>query len=200
MSASREAAVDFMTPLGLAHQMATDHHYGPAPWICDLKQPTWNPCYYSRADANGIGFDRTASGSNAVSQYSPAVARGFSDLKIVPDAYLLWFHHLPWTYRMRSGRTLWDQLVLRYDRGAAEVARMNGDWAMVRPCVDGTRWQDVSSDLRREADEAQWWRDASIAYWQSLSKLPLPAESPEPRHSLDDYKGLQPPHLPGEHP
>ncbi|MGN6849953.1 MAG: alpha-glucuronidase family glycosyl hydrolase [Sphingomicrobium sp.] len=200
MMGSREAAVNFMTPLGLAHQMATDYHYGPAPWVCDLKQPSWNPCYYNRADAQGIGFDRTKTGSDAVAQYSPPVAARFASLATVPDKYLLWFHHLPWTYRMRSGRTLWDELALHYDLGVAEAAGMSRTWATVRPYVDAERWNAVASDLHREQDEARWWRDASIAYFQSISKLPLPRGAKPPAHSLRYYEALRPPHLPGQRP
>ena len=200
MMGSREAAVNFMTPLGLAHQMATDYHYGPAPWVCDLKQPSWNPCYYNRADVSGIGFDRTKTGSDAVAQYAPEVAAKFASLGTVPDKYLLWFHHLPWSYRMRSGRTLWDELVNHYDTGVAEAAEMSRTWATVRPYVDAERWDAVASDLRREHDEARWWRDASIAYFQSLSKLPLPPGDTPPAHSLSYYEALRPPHLPGQRP
>jgi alpha-glucuronidase len=200
MMESREAAVNFMTPLGLAHQMATDYHYGPAPWVCDLKQPTWNPCYYNRADSGGIGFDRTATGSNAVAQYAPEVARRFANLPIVPDEYLLWFHHVPWKYRMRSGRTLWDELVKHYDQGVGEVSQMRAKWMRVRPYVDKERWSDVASDLNREQVEARWWRDASIAYFQRRSKLPLPAGTARPAHSLKYYEALHPPGLPGQHP
>jgi alpha-glucuronidase len=198
MMGSREAAVNFMTPLGLAHQMVTDTHYGPAPWVCDLSQPSWNPCYYNRADANGVGFDRTASGSDAVAQYAPPVAARFADLKSIPDKYLLWFHHLPWTYRMRSGRTLWDELVTHYDAGVAAAARMENSWAVMRPYVDRQRWRAVASDLGREQAEARWWRDASIVYFQSLSNLPLPPRSRAPEHPLSYYKALRPPY-PGQH-
>ena len=200
MMGSREAAVNFMTPLGLAHQMATDYHYGPAPWVCDLKQPSWNPCYYNRADGHGIGFDRTATGSNAVAQYAPEVARRFADLRAIPDKYLLWFHHLPWTYRMRSGQTLWDELVMHYDEGVTQAGQMSRTWSTVRPYVDAERWAVVASDLSREQDEARWWRDASIAYFQSLSKLPLPHGSAKPAHPLGYYESLRPPGLPGQHP
>jgi alpha-glucuronidase len=200
MMGSRETAVNFMTPLGLAHQMATDDHYGPAPWVCDLKQPSWNPCYYNRAGADGIGFDRTRTGSDAVAQYATPIAGRFGNLATVPDKYLLWFHHLPWTYRMRSGRTLWDELVTHYDVGVAQVSAMNRTWAGVRRFVDEERWHAVASDLRREQDEARWWRDASIAYFQSLSRLPLPARSPTPAHPLSYYEELRPPNLPGQRP
>ncbi|HSC13977.1 MAG TPA: alpha-glucuronidase family glycosyl hydrolase, partial [Gammaproteobacteria bacterium] len=128
MLRSREAVVDYMTPLGLAHLMGTGHHYGPAPWVDDLERAEWNPFYYHRADGDGIGLDRTASGSNAVAQYAPPVARRFASLETVPDEYLLWFHRVPWDHRMRSGRTLWEELVAHYDRGVAEVAAMQADW------------------------------------------------------------------------
>ena len=207
MMRSREAAVNFMTPLGLAHQMATDHHYGPAPWVCDLKQASWNPCYYNRANAHGIGFDRVTAGAapaspgrapNAASQYAPPVTARFEKLGSVPDELLLWFHHVPWSYRMQSGRTLWDELIAHYDRGVSEVGQMNRTWAALRPFLEADRWQSVASDLRREQVEARWWRDASIAYFQSLSKLPLPRGSRKPAYPLDYYKSLQPPDLPGQ--
>ena len=207
MMASRETAVDFMTPLGLTHQMATDYHYGPAPWVCDLKQPSWNPCYYSRADAHGIGFDRVSlraakrvGGSPAVAQYSRPVGARFASLSSVPDAYLLWFHHLPWTHRMRSGLTLWDELVDHYDRGVEETVTMARSWSAVRPYVDNERWAAVASDLHREELEAHWWRDASIGYFQSLSKLPLRRGVKEPAHPLPYYEAMRPPNLPGQRP
>ena len=96
MMESREAVVDYMTPLGLAHLMGTGHHYGPAPWVADLARPEWNPVYYHRADAGGIGFDRTASGSNALAQYAPAVQKKFADPSTTPLEYLLWFHRVEW--------------------------------------------------------------------------------------------------------
>jgi alpha-glucuronidase len=102
MMQSRAAVVDYMTPLGLGHLMATGHHYGPGPWVADLARPEWNPVYYHKADKDGIGFDRTAKGTNAVGQYAPKVAAIFGDRKRVPEQFLLWFHHLPWDYRMRS--------------------------------------------------------------------------------------------------
>lgn len=197
MLRSREAAVDYMTPLGLAHQMATGHHYGPGPWVCDLDQPSWNPCYYNRADADGIGFDRTASGSNAVAQYAPEVAHRFASLKTVPEKFLLWFHHLPWTYRMRSGRTLWDALVEHYDRGVASVGIMRREWDSVRPFIDSERFGQVTKDLRRQSYEARWWRDASIAYFGSLSKLPLPPGHSPPRHELSWYEAIRFDAVPG---
>ena len=115
MMGSREAVVDYMTPLGLHHLMDTGHHYGPGPWVSNLKRADWNPTYYHRADANGIGFERGPKGSNATAQYSPEGRRAvFADrARRRRNNLLLWFHHVPWDYKMSSGRTLWDELVLQ---------------------------------------------------------------------------------------
>jgi alpha-glucuronidase len=188
MLGSREAVVDYMTPLGLAHQFQNEHHYGPAPWSCDLKEPSWNPCYYNRADADGIGFDRTASGSNAAAQYAPPVARYLADLKCIADKDLLFFHHVQWTYRMRDGGNLWASLIAHYDRGVAQVEANKRQWLNLRPFVDPQRFAAVARDLDRQVLEAWWWRDASIAYWQSLSKLPLPPGHSPPAHPLSWYQ------------
>lgn len=197
MMRSREAVVDYMTPLGLHHLMATGHHYGPGPWVSDLARPEWNPAYYHQADANGIGFDRTASGSDAVSQYAPEVARLFADPALTPEQDLLWFHHLPWDYRMRSGRPLWDELVATYDHGVSEVGAMQQTWASLRPYVDDRRFAEVDAFLTIQHDEARWWRDASIAWFQSRSGQPLPAGAAPPAHPLDWYEALSFPFAPG---
>jgi alpha-glucuronidase len=197
MMASREAAVDYMTPLGLHHQMAPSSHYGPGPWVSGGRRADQTSVYFNRADAGGIGFDRTASGSNAVAQYAPPVAGEFSDLKRVPDNYLLWFHHLPWDYRMRSGRTLWDELVIHYTRGVHTVSEMRKTWAQLAPYVDSERFAQVSAFLAIQEKEAQWWRDASIAYFQSLSGRPLPAGYAPPEHDLQYYESLCFPYAPG---
>lgn len=197
MMGSREAVVDYMTPLGLAHLMGSGHHYGPAPWVDDLGRADWNPVYYHRADSTGIGFDRTRSGSDAVSQYAPPVAEIFSNVKTVPEKFLLWFHHLPWDYRMASGRTLWDELVTRYSRGVAGVEMMQQRWAAVKPYVDSERHDEVAAFLKIQRNEARWWRDASVAYFQTFSKRPLPAGEVAPEHPLEWYKSLRFPYAPG---
>ena len=197
MMGSRQAVVDYMTPLGLAHQMASDHHFGPGPWVHDQPAPLWNPTYYNRADARGIGFDRTATGSDAVVQYAPRVAVCWTDLRCVPDKYLLWFHHAPWTFRLRSGRTLWTSLVEHYDRGVSTVADMNCTWANLRPDIDTERHASVGAKLKQQLAEAQWWRDASIAYWQSLTKLPLPRGHAPPPHPLSWYEAIHFDTVPG---
>ncbi|MCJ2184324.1 alpha-glucuronidase [Novosphingobium sp. 1949] len=198
MMQSREAVVDYTGPLGLAHLMGTGHHYGPGPWIKDLARPEWNPVYYHRADASGIGFDRTRTGSNAIAQYSPEVARRLADPRTTPESELLWFHHLPWDWKMNSGETLWHALVAHYDQGVASVAAMQAEWDEARPLVDPERWQKTATFLAIQHREAQWWRDASLAYWMSLNHLPLPAGSAAPAHSLDWYEAQQFPWAPGQ--
>ncbi len=197
MMGSREAAVDYMTPLGLAHVMDTGHHYGPGPWVSDLARPEWNPVYYHKADANGIGFDRTRTGSDAVSQYAPPVAKMWANVKTTPERDLLWFHHVPWDYRLRSGETLWDGLVHRYDAGVRYVADMQTTWASLKPHIDAERFAETETLLTIQHREAQWWRDASIAYFQSVSKRPLPAGSAAPAHDLNWYKAQKFPYAPG---
>ncbi len=197
MLASREAVVDYMTPLGLHHLMATGHHYGPGPWVSDLKRPEWNPVYYHRADAAGIGFDRTATGSNATSQYAPPVAKQFEDIDAIPEKFLLWFHHVPWDRKMASGRTLWDELVVRYDEGVAATARARATWAAMKPYVDAQRFNEEAAYLAIEEKEAHWWRDACLAYFQTFSKRPLPAGHAAPPHTLEYYKAIDFPFVPG---
>lgn len=198
MMGSREAVVDYMTPLGLHHLMGRGHHYGPAPWVEGGPRADWTSVYYHRADAKGIGFDRSASGSNAVAQYAPPVAAQFGDLATVPDEFLLWFHHVPWDHRMASGNTLWDELVLRYGRGVDYVAGMRRTWDGLTGKVDPERHAQVAAFLAIQEKEAQWWRDASIAYFQTFSKRPLPAGEPAPPHALAYYQALQFPFAPGD--
>jgi alpha-glucuronidase len=197
MMGSREAAVDYMTPLGLHHQMGRSHHYGPGPWVSGGERADWTSVYYAKAGADGIGFDRTAAGSNAVAQYAPVVAKRFSDLKTIDEKDLLWFHHLPWDYRLKSGTSMWEGLVTRYSRGVATVDGMGKTWATLAPYVDPERHAQVADFLVIQRNEAQWWRDASIAYFQTFSKRPLPAGEQAPAHSLDYYESLSFPYAPG---
>jgi alpha-glucuronidase len=196
MMGSREAAVDYMTPLGLHHQMARDSHYGPGPWISGGPRADWTSVYFNRADATGIGFDRTATGSNAVAQYAPPIAAEFADLKRVPDNLLLWFHHVPWDYPMPSGHTLWDELVMHYTRGVEAVSNMRHTWAGLNGKIDPERYSRASVFLSIQEKEARWWRDASIAYFQSISHRPLPAGYAPPEHDLAYYEGLSFPFAP----
>src|SRR5690606_15254036 len=153
MMGSHQAVVDYMTPLGLHHLMGRGHHYGPGPWVAGGPRADWTSVYYHRADKDGIGFDRTASGSNAVAQYAPPVAGTFGDLRRVPEAFLLWFHHVPWDYRTSSGRPLWDELVHRYTRGVDGVKRMRATWDGLAGHVDAERHAQVAAFLAIQHQE-----------------------------------------------
>lgn len=194
MLGSRAAVVDYMTPLGLAHVMGTGHHYGPAPWVSDLARPEWNPVYYHRADRDGIGFDRTKTGSDALAQYAPDIARRL----LADEELLLWFRRVPWDHRLSNGRTLWEELPRRYDRGVAAVARMRATWAGLTRHVDAERHRAVADFLQIQADEARWWRDASLAYWSAVSGRALPAGHAAPKHPLSWYRAQSFPEAPGE--
>ncbi|HUE66393.1 MAG TPA: alpha-glucuronidase family glycosyl hydrolase [Rhizomicrobium sp.] len=196
MMESREAVVNYMTPLGLHHMMATGHHYGPGPWVGDLPRPEQNPIYFHRADAMGVGFDRTPGGSDATSQYAPPIATLFAGPDI-PDRYLLWFHHVAWDHRMKSGRTLWDEFVLHYDQGIATVHQMRETWGAVKPYVDAERWSQEVAFLGIQEKEAQWWRDACLAYFETFSHMPMPAGHASPPHDLAYYEAIYLPYAPG---
>lgn len=189
MLASREAVVNYMTPLGLAHQMAREHHYGPGPWV-QGGRADWTSRYYSRVDSGGIGFDRTATGSNAVAQYFPRVRDRFANRNSVPDNLLLWFHHVAWTAPMRSGRSLWDELIHRYNAGVDTARWMNDVWGTLEGKIDRQRFVEVRAFLRIQEREAVWWRDASVRYFQTFSRMPIPAGYPKPAHQLSFYRGL----------
>jgi len=143
------------------------------------------------------GFERGPKGSNATSQYSPKVAARFSDLKKTPENLLLWFHHVPWDHRLSSGRTVWDELVLHYTHGVEVVSQMRVSWAAQQGRVDAERFAQVAAFLAIQEREAQWWRDACIAYFQSLSQRPLPAGVAPPAQPLEYYKSLKFPYAPG---
>ena len=198
MMRSRQAVVDYMTPLGLNHLMATGHHYGPGPWVDDLERRRLEPDLFPRRRR---GRDRLRPhDARAATRWrnmrSPWPTR-FGSLKTVGDDYLLWFHHVPWDHRMSSGRTLWDELVVRYDRGVGEVDAMRATWAGLSARIDPRRHAEVSDFLGIQREEAQWWRDASIAYFASLSKRPLPSGHAPPPHPLDYYKAIKTPYAPG---
>lgn len=195
MLASHETVVDYMTPLGLHHIMGRGHHYGPAPWDAGGPRADWTPVYYHRASEQAVGFDRMASGSNAAAQYAPAAAAALAS----DERYLLWFHRLGWDTKVSSGRTLWDELVVRYSRGVDEVRAMRRTWAAMAPHIDPQRHADVAAFLAIQEQEAQWWRDACIAYFQSVSKRPLPAGYAPPPHALGWYQALEFPYAPGHH-
>jgi alpha-glucuronidase len=189
MLVSREAAVNYMTPLGLAHIMGSNHHYGPAPWA-RLSRADWSPVYFHRADSVGVGFDRTSSGSNAVEQYAAPVRDRLADRATVPDSLLLWFHHVGWREPMRSGRSLWDELAVHYQLGVDTVRAMRREWQGVRESIDAPRFAEVDSFLVIQEREARWWRDAALQYFASFSHMPLPAGVEPPPQPLSYYMSL----------
>ncbi|MDC8829676.1 alpha-glucuronidase [Alteromonas gilva] len=198
MMPSREYIVEYMTPLGLHHLMDSGHHYGPGPWVDNLGRADWNPVYYHRADKQGIGIDRTAAGTNAVSQYAPYWQERFAQPQSTPKELLLWFHHLPWDYTMPNGETLWNELVRYYYRGVEGVTDMQSRWQQVKPYIDANQFRQVDMALQIQMQEAKWWRDASVLYFQTFSERPIPDGLPKPEGSLDYYQSLTFPYAPGQ--
>jgi alpha-glucuronidase len=197
MLGSWQTVVDYMTPLGLHHIMGEGHHYGPAPWVDKLPRADWTSVYYHRADAKGIGFDRTEAGSAAVSQYFPPLNTIYNDPAQTPEKLLLWFHHLPWNHKMASGRTLWNELAYRYNRGVDDVRAMQQTWASLEGMVDEQRFKDVRAFLAIQEKEAVWWRDACLLYFQTFSGMPIPKNYEQPAHDLQYYQKLSFPSAPG---
>jgi alpha-glucuronidase len=169
MMGSWEACVSYMTPLGLHHIMQPDFHYGPGPQH-DTGRVDWRSTYYHRADSIGIGFDRSSTGSNAVSQYPSPLRGEFDALKTCPEMYLLWFHHVPWDYRMKSGRTLWDELCLRYRSGCDDVDTMYAKWMSLQGDIDPAEFAHVKARLEKQRSDAGIWGDTCLGYFQQYSK------------------------------
>lgn len=197
MIKSREAVVNYMTPLGLHHIFNTGHHYGPGPWVSNLSRPEWNPVYYHKADAEGIGFDRTAEGSDALEQYAPEIEAMYSDLNTCPEEFLLWFHHVPWDYSLKNGQKLWDGMGLKYQEGVDSVRKMIQTWNKMEEYVDHDIYEEVSMLLQIQLNEAIWWKDACMSYFQQYSKMPFPEGMENPLHTLDYYESLKFPFAPG---
>lgn len=185
MLESREAAVNYMTPLGLNDLFSAKGHYGPGPWWAPKGvRKDWTPPYFHRADSVGVGFDRTRTGSNAVGQYNEPLSSEFNNLDTCPDKYLLWFHHVPWVYVMKNGQTLWDNLCYHYQAGLDQVRNFQKVWDRVKPFVDSARFYKVQSKLRQQCVNAQLWKDACLLYFQQFSKLPIPYNIERPVHDL----------------
>jgi alpha-glucuronidase len=196
MIASREAVVDYMTPLGLHHIMARNHHYGPGPWVTGGRAD-WTSTYYHCADAHGIGFDRTPGGSDAVSQYYSPYREQVANRDTCPENLLLWFHHVPWDDPLTSGRTLWDELCYRYNHGVESVRDMQRTWESLADEVDAARFEHVRALLAIQEKEARWWRDACLLYFQTFSRRPIPPEYEPPAETLDYYQNLVHFYVPG---
>lgn len=191
---SREAVVDYMMPLGLHHIFAGGHHYGPEPW-CNPRgwREDWLPKFYHRADSIGLGFNRTDhaepclagnEGSNNVSQYPEPFRTLYNNIRTCPENLLLWFHHVSWDYTMSNGLSMWDNLCYMYDRGVRQATEFVKTWESVKPYVDNERYERQLTRFRRQARDAQWWRDACLLYFQEFSGKPLPPDSPAPQFTL----------------
>ena len=192
MMTSREAAVDYMMPLVFHHIFAWTHHYGPEPW-CEIPgaRIDWLPKYYHKADSEGVGFDRTRSGSGNVGQYHEPLASMYNSIETCPEELLLWFHHVPWTHKMASGRTLWDEICLHYDRGIQTVRGYQAVWNEMKPYVDAERWEAVRAKLEIQESDARWWRDACVQYFGEFSGLPIPSDVEKPERPLDELKKIK---------
>ncbi|MDP4208890.1 MAG: alpha-glucuronidase [Bacteroidota bacterium] len=186
MLKSREVAVDYMMPLGFHHIFAPSDHYGPGPWWGpqDVRKD-WTPPYYHKADTFGVGFDRTISGSDAVSQYSEPLRSQLNNLQTCPETYLLWFHHVSWSHKMQSGRTLWDEICYRYDAGQKQVREFQKEWDKVQPYMDAERFFAVQSKLRSQSQNVRIWKDGCLLYFQQFSKMPIPYDIERPVYELD---------------
>lgn len=192
MMESREAVVDYMMPLGLHHIFAWGHHYGPEPW-CEVPgaRADWLPSYYHQADKEGLGFDRSRTGSDAVSQYPDSLARVFDSLEQCPEEYLLWFHHVNWNQKLRSGRSLWDELCYKYQKGVDEVRAFQRIWKDMQPYVDAERYQAVAERLDIQARDAVWWKDACLEYFRTFSKKKYPEGVEPPVFTLKELKKVK---------
>ena len=184
---SRDIYVDYNTPLGLSRPW-TGVHFAPEPWQNNSSRPDWTAVYYHRADSVGLGFDRTATGSNALGQYRPEVQQRWNNPDACPLPYLLWFHHVPWTKKLSTGRTLWDELCTRFYTGADSVRWMQREWAGVKPAIDPALHADVTTRLLTQHREAIWWRDAWVLYLQTFARQPVPAPFKQPERTLDEVK------------
>ena len=174
MTTSREACVDYMMPLGLHHLFASQHHYGPEADGVKVEYPLeWCPIPYHKAAADGIGFDRSSKGTNAVSQYREPYRSLYDNLATCPDEYLLWFHHVPWDYKLHNGDMLWDELCALYYRGIEQVVSYQKLWNKLRPQIDQERWEHVNRLLALQLENAKECRDYVLRYFQQFSKMPL---------------------------
>lgn len=177
MMTSREACVNYMMPLGLHHIFKFDHHYGPEPDGFIASYPLeWCPVYYHKADAQGVGFDRSSKGTDAVGQYPEPYRSLYDNIETCPDEYLLWFHHVPWTYKMKSGSTLWQELCMKYNMGVAMVEVYRDFWhTSAKQYMKGheQEWQHTDSLLNVQLENAKEWRNTCLKYFQTFSKMKI---------------------------
>ena len=177
MMTSREACVNYMMPLGLHHIFKFDHHYGPEPDGFIASYPLeWCPVYYHKADAQGVGFDRSSKGTDAVGQYPEPYRSLYDNIATCPEEYLLWFHHVPWTYKMKSGSTLWQELCMKYNMGVAMVEVYRDFWhTSAKQYMKGheQEWQHTDSLLNVQLENAKEWRNTCLKYFQTFSKMKI---------------------------
>ena len=197
---SYEWCVKYMTPLGLHHIMAADHHFGPGPWVRRMSRADWTSVYYHKADSVAVGFDRSVTGTNALEQYSPEFASQYASAEKTDLKFLLWFHHVPWKQKLSTGKTLWEEMCEEYNRGVQGVSSMVTDWNKLKGKVDEERFQQVAMHLKIQEDEATWWRDACLSYFKTFSNQEIPAHLPQPAHDLKYYQDLIYPYSPGIRP
>lgn len=189
MLKSRDIYVNYNTPMGLSRPW-TGVHFAPEPWQNRSPRPDWTAVYYHRADSVGIGFDRTAKGSDALSQYAPAVQPQWNNPETCPLPYLLWFHHVAWMKKLSTGRSLWDELCTHFYTGADSVIWMQKQWNQVKNEIDPETYTNVAARLQTQHKEAIWWRDAWVLYLQEYARQPIPAPYKKPDRTLDDVKKL----------
>jgi alpha-glucuronidase len=197
MLQSHEILVNYMTPLGLHHIMARSHHWGPGPWVTGGGREDWTATYYHKASEEGIGFDRTEKGSNALAQYAPEWKNTWGNADRIPLEHLLWFHRLPWDKKLTTGNTLWNEMALRYQKGVEGAKWMQSHWASLEGKIDKDRFDHISSFLKIQVEEAAWWRDSCLLYFQQFSKMPLPKGVEKPKHDLEYYVNFKRNFVPG---
>jgi alpha-glucuronidase len=175
MMGSWEALVSYQTPLGIGHQFTSNDHYGPNPsqWFI---RDDWSPVYYNKADTAGLGFDRSATGSDFVAQYFPILEERYGNIETVPESLLMWFHHVPWDHEMNSGRTFWDELVYRYQMGVQYVTWMRETWDSLDRHIGARRFSEVQDKLATHEADAADWRDTSVNYWKEFSGSEVPTD------------------------
>lgn len=190
---TREAVVSYMMPLGIHHIFAGNHHYGPEPWYApEGCREDWTPPYYHKADAYGIGFNRTTDkGSANVNQYPEPFRSLYNNINTCPEDLILWFHHVSWDYTMRNGLSLWDNLCYKYDEGIRQTHEFVKIWESVKPYIAEDRWVAQYERFRRQERDAQWWHDACLQYFQQFSKKPFPADMLEIQFPLDVLKNYK---------
>ena len=190
MLKSREVYVNYTSPFGLHHVMGEGHHFGPEPWVEKAPRPDWTALYYHRADENGIGFDRTKSGSDALSQYPLQLAQIYKNIEDCPEPFLLWFHRVPWDKKLKNGAIFWDNFVQSFYSGSDQVKEIQKEWDAIKEYIPKEMFENVEARLKTQHKESIWWRDACVLYFQTFSKKPFPAGLPKPERTLNEIKKL----------